>query len=66
MVPAHQRFHPDNPSGGKLDLRLVVKLQLAASKSCAQIFGEGHALLDLAVEVGLWKRKQLRPSCLAR
>ena len=52
MVPAQQRLQPDNAARTQLDLRLVVKFELVALDRAAQLVGDDHAFLDLAIEVG--------------
>ena len=51
MIPPHQRLQSDDPSGGKLHLRLVVCLDLAAVERAAQLIRDGHAPLEIAVEI---------------
>ena len=51
MIPAHQRFHPDNLAGYNLHLRLKMRLQFVLVNGPAQVIGQRHALDDLLIEV---------------
>src|SRR5580704_16816621 len=51
MVPAQQRFQPDNTTRMEFDLRLVVKLKLVAIERAAKLFADDHAVLHFTVEV---------------
>ena len=53
IVPAQQCFNAVNPSGGDVDLRLIVQNELMLVQGTAQTVFERQALRDLAVRLQL-------------
>jgi hypothetical protein len=48
MLPADQRFDPDDQAGAQVDLGLVQQVELAFVERAAQAFEHDQLLLDLA------------------
>ena len=59
MVPAQQRFEPDDAPGSEFDLRLVMERKFAAIKRATQLVGDNNALLNLAIEIGTIKAEAI-------
>ena len=51
MVPAHQRFEPDDAAGRYLHLWLVIQLKFVATQRGVDIRRDGYTLADFAVEL---------------
>src|SRR5665647_1254507 len=52
MIPTDQSLQPDDESGRKLHLRLIVQLEFAPLDRMPQFFGDDHPIPGLLVEFG--------------
>jgi hypothetical protein len=64
VVPSDQRLQPDDPASGKLDLRLVVELELALIESGTELVGDPHALMHPPIEVAAVEAVAIAPFVL--
>ena len=64
VVPSNQRLQPDDPASGKLDLRLVVELELALIEGGTELVGDPNALMHPPIEVAAVEAVAIAPFVL--
>jgi len=64
VVPSDQGLQPDDTAGGKLDLRLVVELELALIEGGTELVGDPNALMYPAIEVAAVEAVAIAPFVL--